>query len=65
VTVRAEGRYAEARDILRNYGAYDVHDRTAAGAKSTDAWRADAASERRLSANEVGSVDEAKLPSNL
>jgi uncharacterized protein (TIGR02271 family) len=27
VTVRADGRYDEARDILREYGAYDIEDR--------------------------------------
>jgi uncharacterized protein (TIGR02271 family) len=31
VTVRADGRYDEARAVLREYGAYDIQDRDAAG----------------------------------
>lgn len=32
VTVRADGRYAEARDILRRRGAYEIEDRARTGA---------------------------------
>ena len=37
VTVRADGRYDEAQNTLRRFGAYDVHsqDRGAAGTSTT------------------------------
>lgn len=37
VTVNARNRYSEARNILRQFGAYDVHDRTGADADTMTA----------------------------
>jgi uncharacterized protein (TIGR02271 family) len=40
VTVKAGGRYAEARDLLRNNGAYDIENRDVVGAATGGAYGA-------------------------
>jgi hypothetical protein len=37
VTVRADGRFAEVRDVLRRFGAYDMHNRDTGTAVQTPA----------------------------
>jgi hypothetical protein len=76
VTVRADGRFAEARDVLRWFGAYDMYNRDsgtaaptagrdfAAGHKSADfqVQRLEDEAERRRSAGEIHAGDEVRIP---